>query len=148
MHNNCTYSTCFDGIWNITFISLLGGQPMRIISQDGLYDIAYEALAIRFHEDDRAIIIGVPLSINIPNIKLGEYSTEAKAKKAMEMLRTAYTGRFVTTEDVPDDFNEQLKELMKGGFGTVIVKDTNDSRVEFDNLNGYFQFPQDEDVEV
>ena len=33
---------------------------MRIISQDGLYDIAYEALAIRFHEDDRAIIIGVP----------------------------------------------------------------------------------------
>ena len=39
-------------------------------------------------------------------------------------------------------------ELMKGGFGTVIVKDTNDSRVEFDNLNGYFQFPQDEDVEV
>ena len=64
------------------------------------------------------------------------------------MLRTAYTGRFVTTDDVPDDFNEQLKELMKGGFGTVIVKDTNDSRVEFDNLNGYFQFPQDEDVEV
>ena len=37
---------------------------------------------------------------------------------------------------------------MKGGFGTVIVKDTNDSRVEFNNLNGYFQFPQDEDVEV
>ena len=67
---------------------------------------------------------------------------------AMEMLRTAYTGRFVTNSDIPDNFEEQLKELMKGGFGTVIVKDTNDSRVEFNNLNGYFQFPQDEDVEV
>ena len=54
----------------------------------------------------------------------------------------------MTNADISDDFNEQLKELMKGGFGTVIVKDTNDSRVEFNNLNGYFQFPQDEDVEV
>ena len=54
----------------------------------------------------------------------------------------------MTNANVPDDFNEQLKELMKGGFGTVIVKDTNDSRVEFNNLNGYFKFPQDEDVEV
>ena len=76
------------------------------------------------------------------------YSSRAKAEKAMEMLRTAYTGRFVTNANVPDDFNEQLKELMKGGFGTVIVKDTNDSRVEFDNLNGYFQFPQDDEIEV
>ena len=82
------------------------------------------------------------------NVTMATYSTKSKAQKAMEMLRTAYTGRFVTNADIPDDFNEQLKELMKGGFGTVIVKDTNDSRVEFDNLNGYFQFPQDEDVEV
>ena len=82
------------------------------------------------------------------DIILGAYSTDEKAQKAMEMLRTAYAGRFVTSADVSDDFNEQLKELMKGGFGTVIVKDTDDSRVEFNNLNGYFQFPQDEDAEV
>ena len=50
--------------------------------------------------------------------------------------------------DIPDDFDKQLKELMKMGFGTVIVKETNKSRVEFNNLNGYFQFPKDEDVEV
>ena len=54
----------------------------------------------------------------------------------------------MTTADVQDDFNEQLNELMKGGSGTVIVKDTDDIIVEFNNLNGYFQFPQDEDVEV
>ena len=54
----------------------------------------------------------------------------------------------MTNADIPYDFNEQLNELMKHCFGTVIVKDSYDSRVEFDNLNGYFQFPQDEDVEV
>ena len=35
---------------------------------------------------------------------------------------------------------------MKGGFGTVIVKDSCD-RVEFNNLNGYFQFPTEEELE-
>ena len=115
---------------------------MRIISQNGKFDLPYENLAI-FVEYENVIA-----RFENERYLLGQYSTEEKAQKAMDMLRTAYTGRFVTTADVPDDFNEQLKELMKGGFGTVIVKDTNDSRVEFDNLNGYFQFPQDEDVEV
>ena len=127
---------------------------MRIISQDGLYDVPYEALAIRFHENDGTIILGVPLSVvsmdlvsDVPLITLGIYSTEAKAKKAMEMLRAAYAGKFVTNADISEDFNERLNELMKGGFGTVVVKETNDCRVELNNLNGYFQFPADEDVE-
>lgn len=123
---------------------------MRIISQDGTVDIPYEQCVIqRFKESIYFLnknLTGVEQPVS--DMEIATYSTEEKAEKAMEMLRTAYTGRFVTTENVPDDFNEQLKELMKGGFGTVIVKDTNDSRVEFNNLNGYFQFPQDEDVEV
>lgn len=117
---------------------------MRIISQDGTLDVPYENTVLYQDEKEIMCIFG---GIYIGR-KLAQYCTTEKAEKAMEMLRTAYTGRFVTTADVPDDFNEQLKELMKGGFGTVIVKDTNDSRVEFDNLNGYFQSPQDEDMEV
>ena len=128
---------------------------MRIISQDGTIDIPYDYFSLSISPS--MVISGkyedkVEASIYCHNLsspkgtKLAEYSTMKKAEKAMEMLRTAYTGRFVTNADVPDDFNEQLKELMKGGFGTVIIKDTNDSRVEFYNLNGYFQFPQDEDV--
>lgn len=123
---------------------------MRIISQDGTIDIPYEQCVIqRFREKIYFLnknLIGVEQLAS--DMDIATYSTEEKAEKAMEMLRTAYTGRFVTNADIPDDFNEQLKELMKGGFGTVIVKDTNDSIVEFNNLNGYFQFPQDEDVEV
>ena len=118
---------------------------MRIISQNGTIDIPYDEIVVEIFDE---CVVGRLKEYVGRDIILGSYSTEEKAEKAMEMLRNAYTGRFVTNANVPDDFNEQLKELMKCGFGTVIVKDTNDSRVEFNNLNGYFQFPKDEDVEV
>ena len=123
---------------------------MRIISQSGTIDMPYERFIISVNMQNQGEIIAWTGN-NISDdecIVMAIYSSREKAEKSMEMLRTAYTGRFVTNADISDDFNEQLKELMKGGFGTVIVKDTNDSRVEFDNLNGYFQFPKDEDVEV
>lgn len=118
---------------------------MRIISQDCKFDIPYDEIVVELFD---CCVVGRLKEYIGRDIILGSYSTEAKAQKAMKMLRTAYTGRFVTNADIPDDFNERLQELMKGGFGAVIVKDTNDSRVEFDNLNGYFQFPKDEDLEV
>ena len=117
---------------------------MRVISQNGMIDVPYEMSAIR--NEDNLIILCMVGETGKGSV-IATYSTSEKAQKAMEMLRTAYAGRFVTTSNVPDDFNEQLKELMKGGFGTVVFKDTNDSRVEFNNINGYFQFPADEDVE-
>ena len=122
---------------------------MRVISQDGTIDIPYESVIIlRFKSTIYFLnknLIGVePL---VSDMDIASYSTETKAQKAMEMLRTAYAGKFVTNADITDDFNERLKELMKCGFGTVLVKETNDCRVEFNNLNGYFQFPADEDVE-
>lgn len=123
---------------------------MRIISQDNSIDLPYERFVISVNMQNQGEIIawtGNHISDD-ECIVMAIYSSREKAQKAMEMLQTAYTGRFVTNADVSDDFNEQLKKLMKGGFGTVIVKDTNDSRVEFDNLNGYFRFPRDEDVEV
>ena len=125
---------------------------MRIISQNGTIDVPYDYFSLtiatgKYEDVEYACIYCHNLS-SPKGTKLAEYSSKEKAEKAMEMLRTAYTGRFVTNADISDDFNEQLKELMKGGFGTVIVKDTNYSRVEFSNINGYFQFPQDEDVEV
>lgn len=123
---------------------------MRVISQDGTIDVPYEMVVIQRFEEDIYFLNRNLTGVEdlISDIRLAKYSAKEKAIKAMEMLRTAYTGRFVTTADISDDFNEQLKELMKGGFGTVIVKDTNDSRVEFNNLNGYFKFPQDDEIEV
>ena len=123
---------------------------MRVISQDGTIDIPYDQVVIQRFEKDiyflNKNLTGIELLTD--DIVIASYSTEEKAQKAMEMLRNAYAGRFVTNGDIPDDFDKQLKELMKMGFGTVIVKETNESRVEFNSLNGYFQFPKDEDVEV
>ena len=122
---------------------------MRVISQDGTIDIPYEEVIIqRFGREIYFLnknLIGVEQLVS--DMEIASYSTETKAQKAMEMLRTAYAGKLVTNTDISEDFNERLKELMKGGFGTVLVKETNDCRVEFNNLNGYFQFPADEDVE-
>ena len=123
---------------------------MRVISQDGMIDVPYENFVFGVTKDNSIVAIrdAVARPSEIVHGVVAKYSTEAKAKKAMEMLRTAYAGKFVTNADISEDFNERLKELMKGGFGTVVVKETNDCRVEFNNLNGYFQFPADEDVEV
>lgn len=121
---------------------------MRLISQDGAIDVPYERFVISVNMQNKGEIIawtGNHISDD-ECIVMAVYSSFTKAQKAMEMLRNAYTGRFVTNADISDDFNERLQELMKGGFGTVVVKDTNDSTVEFDNLNGYFQFPSDEEV--
>ena len=101
---------------------------MRIISQDGLYDVPYEALAIRFHENDGTIILGVPLSVvsmdlvsDVPLITLGIYSTETKAKKAMEMLHNEYM-QYATAKSEDYWFAFDYPKV--------------------------FQFPADEDVEV
>lgn len=125
---------------------------MRIISQDGTIDVNYDlgnlsiAKGAGDRENDRSIYFHSCSCSR--STKLATYSTEEKAKKAMEMLRVAYAGKFITNADISDDFNEQLRELMKGGFGTVLVKDFNDCKVEFNNLNGYFQFPADREIEV
>lgn len=124
---------------------------MRIISQDGTIDVPYDSGSLTIgsgkYEDIELACIFYHNFSTTKGTKLAEYKSKSKAQKAMDMLRNAYTGRFVTNADIPDDFNERLQELMKYGFGAVVVKETNDSRVEFDNLNGYFQFPKDEDVE-
>ena len=116
---------------------------MRIISQDGTLDMPYEICTVWC----RGLVIMCDMcGDNTTKTVLATYSTDKKAQKAMEMLRVAYAGKFITNADIPDDFNETVKTAMKGGFGTVVVKDTCE-RVEFNNLNGYFQFPAEEELE-
>lgn len=114
---------------------------MRIISQDGTLDMPYEICTVWCRG---SVIMCDMCGDNTTKTVLATYSTDKKAQKAMEMLRVAYAGKFITNADIPDDFNETVKTAMKGGFGTVVVKDTCE-RVEFNNLNGYFQFPAEEE---
>lgn len=121
---------------------------MRVIPQDGTMDYPYENSIVFIDTRgvrDKAFVRMQAIGDDEASI-MAQYSTKEKAKKAMEMLRVAYAGKFITNADVPENFDETIKSLMKGGFGTVIIKDESD-RVEFSNLNGYFQFPADEELE-
>ena len=116
---------------------------MRVISQDGTLDMPYEICTVWCRG---SVIMCDMCGDNTTKTVLATYSTDKKAQKAMEMLRVAYAGKFITNADIPDDFNETVKTAMKGGFGTVVVKDTCGC-VEFNDLNGYFQFPAEEELE-
>lgn len=65
---------------------------MRVISQDGTIDVPYEQVVIqRFNRVIYFLnknLTGVESVIN--DIEMASYSTEEKAKKAMEMLRNKY----------------------------------------------------------
>lgn len=93
---------------------------MRVISQDGTMDMPYEEVIIqRFKSRIYFLnknLTGVESLSN--DMQIAEYSTEAKAIKAMEMLREAW-------------INEAI-EFTHGIYHRNIV----------------FQFPQDDEIEV
>ena len=96
---------------------------MRVISQDGTIDIPYESVIIqRFGREIYFLnknLTGVEQLVS--DMDIATYSTEAKAQKAMEMLRNNYLDFMV--EATPD------------GNGFCF------------NQPKVFQFPKDEDVE-
>mgnify|MGYP007003807313 CR=1 FL=1 len=110
---------------------------MRILSQDGRIDVPYKqcGFIVFFNElfsgnwDINANIGG-----NKP-YKMAEYSTEAKARKAMEMLRVS----FENYDWIKSTGNsEELKQVARMF-----------NRDEFKKMtSSYFQFPSDDEVEV
>ena len=110
---------------------------MRVISQDGTIDMPYEEVIIqRFRSRIYFLnknLTGVePLS---DDMQIAEYSTEAKAIKAMEMLREQH-------EKVAF-----LKTIINTEKGASFVRSL--SGTVFDKMTqNYFQFPQDDEIEV
>lgn len=122
---------------------------MRVISQDGMQDIPYKKFVFSITKDNRIVAtIGCtapPTEMYMSTI--AKYSTREKAMKAMEMLRSAYTGMPVVFEnvDVPDDVADVFKRTKINGI--VAITDDKKSKIEYVN-NVVFQFPKDEEVEV
>lgn len=122
---------------------------MRVISQDGTIDMPYEEVIIqRFRSRIYFLnknLTGVESLSD--DMQIAEYSTEAKAIKAMEMLREAYIGMPIVMQnvDISDDVAKEFERLKKCG---VMVRTENQpSKVDFIN-NAIFQFPQDDEIEV
>ena len=119
---------------------------MRVISQDGTMDFPYENSIVFISLVDASEIRIVAIGDD-DNVVIAKYSTEEKAKKAMEMLRDAYICMPIVMQnvDISEDVAEEFERLKKCG---IMVQTKNQpSKVDFIN-NAVFQFPQDEDVEV
>ena len=128
---------------------------MRVISQNGRIDIPYDYFSLSMSVakitsgkvEDRNVFSIVCHNLSSPNgTKLAEYSTEEKAKKAMEMLRDAYIGMPIVMQnvDVSEDVSMEFERLKKCGI--MVQTENQPSKVEYIN-NVIFQFPTEEELE-
>ena len=110
---------------------------MRIISQDGTIDIPYDSVIIqRFGREIYFLnknLIGVEQLVS--DMDIATYSTEEKAKKAMEMLRERHTDNVFCREDIQYKAEIMLDE------GLDIVR-------EMMMKCEYFRFPKDDEVKA
>lgn len=112
---------------------------MRIISQDGKVDIPYDYFLLsmdsgKFSDGEIAIIYCRNLS-SPDGTKLARYSTKEKALKAMKMLRKSYeNNEFYHCIAGSKCFEEVRSVLREEQFRKATTE--------------YFQFPQDDEIEV
>ena len=102
---------------------------MRVISQDGALDIPYEQVVIQRFKGEIYFLNKNLTGIDdlVSDIVIAKYSTEEKAKKAMEELRYAYMCHNLVkmVKTPPDGIDEKLTM----------------------GLSGVFEFPADEGLE-
>lgn len=106
---------------------------MRIISQDGCYDIPYESIML---QRIGKIIIGVTTELK-ESISIAQYRKEEKAEKAMEMCRKKYA-------------DSEYNKSVLCGMGMQIGMLTDEIAEVFkDGIcdKFTFRFPKDEEVQ-
>lgn len=109
---------------------------MRIISQDGMEDLPYESIGICINYHSKTDIIAYPaanFSSDDEYWRLAHYSSEEKAKKAMELLREAYMAH-------------NQYESMTAEQRVLMINLTDEKEQE--KLYGLFRFPDDDDDEI
>ena len=115
---------------------------MRIISQDGTIDMPYE-MSIVWCEDSGAVLLQAVGEVGEYQT-FAKYSTEEKAKKAMEMLRDTYQyGKRVAVPKFDESGIDQEDDITL--YNTRLIND-------FFKGGTYvptkvFQFPKDEELE-
>lgn len=113
---------------------------MRVISQNGKSDIPYEYFAFSIVGNGSGYSIIATRNIAEPpevaiNSVIATYSTENKAYKAMKMLRKVYENNvFYHCTAGSKRFEEVQRVLSEEQFRKATTE--------------YFQFPQDDEIEV
>ncbi len=118
---------------------------MRLISQNGAIDVPYEMSAIR--NDDKLIILCMAGETGKGSV-IATYSTSEKAEKAMEMLREYKETKEIRSIPLTKSLMESFSNVKMENF-EIYTDGTGDyMKVDIVKKVEYFQFPQDEDVEV
>lgn len=121
---------------------------MRVISQDGAIDVPYENSVVFIDTRgvrDKAFVRMQAIGDDEASI-MAQYSTEEKAKKAMEMLREAYTGMPIVMQniDISEDVAKEFERLKKCGI--MVRAENQPSKIECIS-NAVFQFPAEGELE-
>ena len=111
---------------------------MRLISQDGTFDVPYDQVVIQRYSDGiywlNKNLIGVESGIS-EDFKIASYSSEAKAIKVMGMVMKKYNNNeFYHYMGNTDTFEKTM----------VLLSD----KKYKETISEYFQFPKDDEVEV
>ena len=104
---------------------------MRIISQDGCYDLPYEQTVV-LREETHILV----RTMEYENLRIARYSTEEKAIKAMEMCREQYA---------QCEINKHLIQKAADNLAEVSITFTGEVRSQLADKY-LFQFPTDEEV--
>nr|DAI23690.1 MAG TPA: hypothetical protein [Caudoviricetes sp.] len=110
---------------------------MRVISQHGNVNLPYEQIVV-CHAMESVIALH-----NGDKYVLGKYSSKEKAYKAMEMLEKHHRLDLAT-----DLISERVKKFFANARRTEsnaeIMADISEALTKYE----YFQFPQDDEIEV
>ncbi len=116
---------------------------MRLISQNGEFDVPYEIAALSRTEN--IIRVYVPI-VGEKGTVMARYSTNEKAKKAMKALHKVYAGMFLAQNvEMSDDDCEECIKMAARGFG-IIKTMVNSPDMKFEPANIVFRFPEEDGV--
>lgn len=109
---------------------------MRIISQDGEYDIPYESSVLRIEEN---VIWAFPTHAD--EYIVAQYSTQEKAEKAMQKLRECYLGIHVV-----EKLNDTVDCSSLSQIGIYKKNENGDYAYKLPAGEKIFRFPQDDEL--
>lgn len=116
---------------------------MRVISQNEQFDFPYGQIVITC--DGNRVTCKPAHEMSGRYYLLGEYSTEEKAQKSMEMLRHAQMFNFILSNRIVPAKElvemSRVSELIPSNGFLIPPEEYDDSL-----LKGYFQFPKDSEV--
>lgn len=115
---------------------------MRIISQNSEHDVPYEYCTF-WTEYPKNIIYATPIGESDTLLQMARYSTQEKAKKAMQKLHECYTGVLLMQNvSLPQDDTKQLKNMTTG----FICVDSREDNVRIEPMHMVFRFPKEDEI--